>query len=94
MKLAPILLVLAHCPPSERPDITPLEGYIIDVCYEREGEAQQSCIDDAKRQALCTGPTEVIADDDPALAFFRIDEGLSLETRKEALAIERVNSCD
>lgn len=48
---------------------------------------------DRERRLLCTGPTDFIPDDDPALEFFRIDEGLSLATRKEALAIERASSC-
>jgi len=43
------------------------------------------------RAILCNGPTEDIPDDDPGLALF--PEG-TLEDRKIALAIERVNSCD
>lgn len=110
MKPAFFFLALVGCT-MERPQpiLTSLQGYIIDVCYERDGSAQSDCIKEARlnqalcgaptcvemqRRLMCTGPTEVIADDDPALAFFRTDEGLSLATRKEALAIERVNSCD
>lgn len=70
--------------------------------YEAEGEAApKGCLREPGRESrveresrlMCTGPTEVIADDDPALAFFRRDEGLSLETRKEALAMTRAG-CD
>lgn len=51
--------------------------------------------DSARVHALiCTGPSEVIADNDPALELFREKEPNSLADRKVALAIERVNSCD
>jgi hypothetical protein len=46
---------------------------------------------DEWRAILCNGPTEDIPDDDPGLALF--SDG-TLEDRKVALAIERVNSCD
>lgn len=104
MKLILLLLALAGCT-MERPQ--PISDSIEQpwFCgdYEAEGEeAPKGCVREPGRESrvererrlMCTGPTEVIADDDPALAFFRTDEGLSLETRKEALAIERVNSCD
>lgn len=46
------------------------------------------------RALVCTGPTENIPDDDPALELFREAEPDDLAVRKVALAIERVNSCD
>lgn len=104
MKSVLLLLALAGCT-MERPqpasDSTEQPWFCED--YEAEGERPpKGCVREPGRESrvererrlMCTGPTEIIADDDPALAFFRIDEGLSLATRKEALAIERVNSCD
>lgn len=106
MKPVLFLLALVGCT-MERPESisAPVENGQPWFCedYEAEGEkAPKGCVREPGRESrmererrlMCTGPTEVIADDDPALAFFRTDEGLSLETRKEALAIERVNSCD
>ena len=53
MKLALLLLALAGCS-VERPKPIPteLQAYIMDVCYEREGEEQRSCIAEARAQAL------------------------------------------
>lgn len=53
-----------------------------------------ACPPEDWRELVCNGPTENIPDDDPALELFRDAEPDSLEARKVALAIERVNSCD
>lgn len=59
MKVALLALLLAGCT-MERPEpvnrpLSDLEGYIIDVCLEREGEAQAKCIEEAREEGLRAG---------------------------------------
>lgn len=82
---------LRTCPPAEQPWFC--EDYIA------EGEPPfPGCVyeggRDEWRALVCTGQTDTIPDDDPALGLFREAEPDSMEARKAALAIARVNSCD
>lgn len=62
--------------------------------YEAAGKAPaEGCIRE-DRWALCFGPTETIADDDPGLELFLSKYPDSLEDRKVALARTRASSCD
>jgi hypothetical protein len=90
---------LAASLPREMPRDSPMPPYRYQkpefgsgsACGSMVKKAAPSPGSDEWRAILCNGPTEDIPDDDPGLALFT--EG-TLEDRKVALAIERVNSCD
>ena len=53
-----ILAALALACPPERPPLSDLEGYIIDVCLERDGAERRACIKKAlANQRRCGAPT-------------------------------------